>query len=273
MKKILSKELIINLLIVFVMFLALLLIVNWSLKIYTRHGQSITVPDIKGKTLDQALSILDKADLEYKILDSTFLADQKPNSILEQTPKAGNKVKKGRTIYLTVNAFNAPKVAVPDLVGKSSFKYAQMQLEGLGLKVDTIFKPSPYNNAVLEILYKGGKLTPDSKISKGESVTIVIGRTAASIDVQIPYLIGLSYQDAKQKIESELGLAIGALVVDAGVVDTLNAIVYRQSPEFFDGRTLSSGQEIDLFISKTIPEDIEVKTELYNISNKSTEEE
>ena len=92
------------------MVLILLLIVNWSLGIYTRHGQSLEVPSVKGKSMQQAIDILDDANLEYKILDSAFMADMPPSSVLEQTPRAGTKVKQGRTIYLTVNSFNAPTV-------------------------------------------------------------------------------------------------------------------------------------------------------------------
>lgn len=254
----------------------MLLLVNWSLKIYTRHGQSMVVPDLKGKSFAKAEQILNSANLEYKILDSTFQADLPPNSIIDQTPKSGTKVKQGRTIYLTLNAYNAPLVEIPDLVGKSSLKYAQMQLESYGLKVtEPIFKPSPYQNAVLEILFDGKPIAAKTKIAKGSTLTLVVGQGVSSEEVNLPYLIGLPYSQALSKLKNDYGLTLGALIIDDDIRDTSNAIVYRQSPDFAKGKTMRAGQEIDLFVGKEIPSGIEVDPTLYDIprSNSTSEEE
>jgi beta-lactam-binding protein with PASTA domain len=266
LKSIFTKTLFINIALALGIVMVLLLIVNWSLGIYTRHGQSLEVPSVKGKSMQQAIDILDDANLEYKILDSAFMADMPPSSVLEQTPRAGTKVKQGRTIYLTVNSFNAPTVEVPDLVGKSSFKYAKMQLESYGLKVgEPIFQASPHQNALLDILVNGKSVGKNAKLPKGTLVTLVIGQGVSSEEIQIPYLIGLSYTDAMQKLRNEFSLSLGALVVDDGVSDTTNAIVYRQSPDFKVGRKIRVGEELDLFVAKELPADITVNPDFYNI--------
>jgi len=240
--------------------------VNWGLKIYTRHGQSLSVPNVKGKTIDQAEDILNDANLEYKILDSTYQADMPPNSILDQTPKVGTKVKQGRTIYLTLNSYNAPSVEVPDLVGKSSYKYAKMQLESYGLKVgEPIYRPSPHQNALLDILVNGVSVGKKAKLPKGTLVTLVIGQGVSSEEVQIPYLIGLHYTEALSKLKEQFGLSLGALVVDDGVTDTLNSIVFRQSPDFKVGRKIRMGEELDIFVAKDLPENIIVNPDYYSI--------
>jgi beta-lactam-binding protein with PASTA domain len=253
-KSIFTKQLFLNLLIAIGIIALMLFLVNWSLKIYTRHGQSMVVPDLKGKSFTKAEQILSSANLEYKILDSTFQADLPPNSILDQTPKPGTKVKQGRTIYLTLNAYNAPLVEIPDLVGKSSLKYAQMQLESYGLIVtEPIFKPSPYQNAVLEILYNGKPVAAKTKIAKGSTITLVVGQGVSSEEVNLPYLIGLPYSQALSKLKNDYGLTLGALIIDDGIRDTSNAIVYRQSPDFIKGKTMRAGQEVDIFVGKGCP--------------------
>jgi beta-lactam-binding protein with PASTA domain len=154
-------------------------------------------------------------------------------------------VKQGRTIYLTLNAYNAPLVEIPDLVGKSSLKYAQMQLESYGLKVtEPIFKPSPYQNAVLEILYDGKPSCGQNKDRQREvRLTLVVGQGVSSEEVNLPYLIGLPYSQALSKLKNDYGLTLGALIIDDDIRDTSNAIVYRQSPDFAKGKTMRAGQE------------------------------
>lgn len=48
----------------------LLLIVQWSLKSYTRHGEGIAVPDLKGLNVEQSKEVLDKLGLELQVMDS-----------------------------------------------------------------------------------------------------------------------------------------------------------------------------------------------------------
>lgn len=275
LKRIFTKPVLINLGIALGIILILLILMNWILSIYTRHGQSLSVPDVKGKTLEQAEDILNDADMEFKVLDSAYMANMPPNTILDQTPKPETKVKGGRTIYLTLNAYNVPTIELPDLIGKSSFKYAKMQLESYGLKVgEPIYKPSPHQNALLDILVNGQSVTAKTKIPKGSEVILVIGQGMVGEEVQVPYLIGLSYREALKKLKTDFGLSTGAVVVEDDVTDTLNAIVYRQSPDFAIGRKIREGEEMDVFIAKQLPNNISVNPDFYSIpKNEESSEE
>jgi beta-lactam-binding protein with PASTA domain len=266
LKQILTKPFLINLLIAIGILAFLLLIMDKTLKVYTRHGQSLEVPDLIGKKLDKAEGILNSCDLEYKILDSAYRADLPPNTIIDQTPKSGTKVKEGRTIFITLNSFNPPMVEIPDLVGKSSYKYAKMQLESYGLVVaEPVYKPSPYVNALLEILANGKPVGKNAKLPKGSTITLVVGQGILDQEVNIPYLIGLSYEAAIAKLTNDFSLSLGVVIVDDGVTDTLGAVVYRQNPDFGRGRKLKVGEEIDIFIANTLPSNIIIDSENYNV--------
>ncbi len=271
MKQIFTKPFLINILIAFGILAFLLLITDWSLKLYTRHGQSMEVPDLMGKKLDKAEAILTSCDLEFKILDSAYRSDLPPNTIIDQTPKFGTKVKQGRTIYVTLNSFNPPLVEVPDLVGKSSFKYAKMQLESYGLVVaEPIYRPSPYVNALLEILVNGKPVAKNTKLPKGSTVTLVVGKGISDEEVNIPYLIGLNYKAAVEKLTKDFNLSLGVVIFDDDVTDTLNSVVYRQNPDFVQGRKVRVGEEFDIFVAKTLPADVSVNPEFYNIGRGDT---
>lgn len=268
LKKYLTKTLLYNILIAIGLTIVLLMLVNWGLRVYTRHGQTLVVPDIHGLQFDAATDTLSRYGLDYEIMDSAYMTDKPPLSIVEQSPKAGSSVKSGRTIYLTVNASSAPLADVPDLVGKSSFKYAKIQLEGMGFKVgEPVYKPDPHRDALIGMLVNGRPLKAGSKIPKGSTITLLVGEGLGNATIPVPYLIGLHYDEALIKLREEYNLTTGA-VMASGMSDAekSRAYVYKQSPEYGGGR-IHLGGEIDLWLAKEMPDNIEVHTEWYNSSD------
>lgn len=269
-KKYFSKALLYNILIALGIVILLLLIVQSGLKTYTRHGESITVRDLRGMTFEQVKTVLSDNNLEWEVMDSVFDMSKPPLSIVDQNPKPNSKVKQGRTIYLTINATTAPATELPDLIGRSSYKYAKMQLESYGLKVgEPVYKPDPHLNAVIGMEINGRPVTRKTKVTKGTVVTLILGDGLGNSRISVPYLIGLRYDEAEFKLKG-YSLNIGALVVDDGVTDTSGAVIYKQIPEFGQGNSIRVGEPIDLFLSKTLPEGLEVHPELYDVMDSVT---
>jgi beta-lactam-binding protein with PASTA domain len=265
LKKFFNKVLLYNILIAIGIIVILLLVVQSGLKTYTRHDESIIVPPLRGMNFEQVKTILSDNNLEWEIMDSVFDVNKPPLTIVEQNPKPGAKVKQGRTIYVTINATTAPTTEIPDLVGRSSLKYAKMQLESYGLKVgEPIYKPDPHLNAVIGILVNGKPVTKKGKYPKGSTVTLILGDGLGNSKIQVPYLIGLRYDEAEFKLKG-YSLNVGAVIADDGVVDTAGAVIYKQSPSYGSGSTIRIGEAIDLFLAKEIPAGIEVNPELYDM--------
>ncbi len=271
MKKILTKALLYNILIAIGVTFVLLLLVNWGLRIYTRHGQTLVVPDIRGQKFDPAIDTLEKYHLEYEVMDSAYMTDKPPFSIIDQNPKPGTSVKSGRTIYLTINAAGAPLADVPDLVGKSSYKYAKIQLEGIGFKVgEPVYQPDPHRDALIGMLIDGRPLKAGTKIPKGSTITLLVGEGLANTSIPVPYLIGLRYEEAVVKLREEYNLSIGAISMGDGMKeeDKARGFVYRQSPSYGSGR-IHLGEEVDMWLAKEMPDNIEVHPEWYNAGQPS----
>jgi hypothetical protein len=57
--------------------IGIVLIAFFSLSSYTRHGQGIPVPTLKGLNVDKAMQLLKEQGLNYKI-DSVYVPDQTP---------------------------------------------------------------------------------------------------------------------------------------------------------------------------------------------------
>ena len=102
------------------------------LKITTKRGDFIVVPNLEGKTVTQIDDQLSELNLKYVISDSgNFNPEFKVNSVLDQLPKANSKVKEGRKIYLTVNASDFEMVEIPK-VTRVTVRQARKTIESLG---------------------------------------------------------------------------------------------------------------------------------------------
>lgn len=219
---------------------------------YTKHGQSVTVPDVRGMTYDEAVKALSKSDLDVKISDSSYNDKQPAFAVLEQSPAPNSKVKEYRTVYLTVNAKSAPEMKMPDLKD-ASLKEATMNLESYGLRLGKlIYKPDLAENVVLDQQFEGQSIAPGATVKKGSVIDLILGDGLGQTEVEVPNLVGLSLREARFVLEGS-SLNLGAVVADNSVTeDSLDAIVYQQIPAARDSSTkVNQGGGIDVFITSS----------------------
>ena len=208
-------------------------VVNLVLNIYTRHGQRIIVPTMIGHTFDEARKMSEQGALRLEIIDSLYMPKQKPGQILDQSPKPGMGVKKGRRVFLTVNAFRPRTDVIPYVTGYS-LRQAKNMLETKGFEIERlVYRSDMATNNVLDELYKGRSITHDSrtKAELGSGITLVVGVNHSSPLPRIPKVIGLTLREAKSRLW-EVGLNVGNIKFDSGIGtnDTEDARVYRQEP-------------------------------------------
>ena len=149
-------------------------VLHW-LDDYTHHGQSIIVPNVKGLPLQQAEAEFNKKNLKMVVVDSNFVKGMPAGAVLEQKPTSGAKVKTGRTIYLTINTAEMPKVAIPDIIDNSSYRQAEARLRALGFKLTAPEIISGEKDWVYAVKYLEKKLTNGEKIPRESVLTLIIG--------------------------------------------------------------------------------------------------
>lgn len=252
-----GKPLWVHILLAIALVFMLLFLFLWSLGFVTKHGKTLTIPSITGKSLVEAEKILEERGFEIEIQDSIFVDTAAPLSILRQFPEADAVVKENRTVYLTISRAIAPTIDMPNLEGMS-FRNAELVLRQYGLRLeDTLFKPDFAKNAVLEQQFNGERIKPGSKIRMGSGIVLVLGSGLGQDEFSVPDMFGLTFSDAKAFLEAN-GLNLGAPVFDPDVRDSSNAFVYRQSPQrFTEDRRINrirQGQSIDLWLSVQKPE-------------------
>lgn len=165
-----------NCLIILVVAVLLVFGVFWWLDVYTRHGESNVVPDVRGLDIKTATSILQGNDMQCVVIDSVYLPEKHPGVIIEQSPLADAMVKSGRRIYVTVNAMSAQMVVFPDVVDMS-LRQATVQIEGANFKVKEIkYEPSSYRDLVLSVEYKGREVKIAQKLPYRSEVILHVGK-------------------------------------------------------------------------------------------------
>ena len=145
------------------------------LDIYTRHGEAVVVPDVKGMSVTEARKVFEGEGLNCTVSDSTYVKTLAAGSVLDYTPGVGQKVKQGRTIYLTINTLNIPLCPVPDVADNSSVREAQARLLTAGFKLTANDSIPGEKDWVYQVLYGNEPLPIGAKVPTGSTLTLVIG--------------------------------------------------------------------------------------------------
>lgn len=241
----------------------ILIFFYWLLPFITNHGETITVPDIKGMHVDDLDDVLLERSLRYEVnQDSGYSADEEPLVVLEQFPKPHAKVKEKRKVYVTLNAEKPPLVKMPDLVNKS-LKIAQITLKSYGLKLGkTKYRPDIALNSVLAQEWDGRRVLPGEKIPKGSFIDLYVGDGHGNKKWNMFSYVDLPLDEAKIAIVGA-GLRVGTIRYEAssaGVVpqendsgDTVRTVVdvsigdvVRHNPSW--GDTVRLKDAVDLWV-------------------------
>ena len=109
------------------------------------------------------------------ISDSTYVKDKPAGCILDYNPAAGQKVKEGRIIYLTINAINIPLQAVPDVADNSSLRQAEARILASGFKLNDIEYMAGEKDWVYGVKYQDRVLAMGEKVPMGATLTLMVG--------------------------------------------------------------------------------------------------
>ena len=233
----------------------------------TRHNLEITVPDLTNISVDEAEKIVAANKMKLGVIDSVYVKRMGKGLVYRQNPKAGSKVKEGRRILLTINAMNAKKVMMPNLVGYS-MRQAKAEILSKGLQIGRLeYVTDIATNNVLKQMYGGQEIAPGTMIESEAKIDLVLGLNNDDCVTYAPSVTGMKYKNAIETIHDN-SLNVSEIIFDETVrdySDSLNAVVFRQEPEYGD-TPLLMGMDISLYLTTDIskvpvPEETEEETE------------
>jgi eukaryotic-like serine/threonine-protein kinase len=246
MKNLLQKPLIKKILFTILGIIILILILDKLLMPWYVNKPEGVVPNVVGKTESEAVSILDNADFDPVVSDTTFDEKYPRGTIIFQRPKAGSVVKEGRNIYLFVSG-GEPVVNVPQLRGRS-LRDAKLALERVGLKMGKVEEINSENPAGMIFDQQFAAETP---VKRGRTidVSISIGSDEEG-EMIVPDLIGKSLTEA-QRVLADSSLSVGKINYQRSFSLLPNTILDQYPSK---GNKIKPGGRVDLFVTTSAEE-------------------
>ncbi len=204
-------------------------------------GESVKVPDIRGKKIDEAIVILKRSGVGIKIKDERYTFKYDKGQIVEQVPQPGSSIKKGHTVFVVVSK-GKDVVKIPDIVGKD-FKTLDIELLEYHLVVGrraAIHSGTPKGVVIAQFPPAGVQVPAESEIN------VLISNGERKKAYIMPDFIGKNIQDVMPRIKGA-GLSIGP--VREIPYETLpKGIIVRQFPQA--GHKVVEGNIITFEVSK-----------------------
>ena len=203
-------------------------------------SEMVKVPDVTGKTYEEAQKELNKYDLG--IHKSTAPSDTvAKGKIISQDPADGKKVKKHTTVNVVISSGEEAKMTtIPNVVGMSEAD-AEKALQAKNLVVkkgDPVYSDDVEQGEVVSVSPSEG-----AEVKEGTTVTLVISK--GNQPATVPKLTGKSQSDAEAAL-SQAGLSGNATEDYSDTVEE----GYIISQDTDAGKEVSKGTTIGYVVSK-----------------------
>ncbi|MFJ3883531.1 Stk1 family PASTA domain-containing Ser/Thr kinase [Streptomyces sp. NPDC090077] len=192
----------------------------------SRGPEVVSVPDLKGRPLEEAQAELTKAGLAPGVVSSAFSQDVAQGSVISSDPAGGQKRAPDSAVALLVS--KGRPVPVPNVSGASADQ-ARAALEALGLKVaiapEQVNAPTPAGTVANQSAAAG------TQAAAGDTVTLTLSKGPRQ--VQVPSVTGQDVDVARKTLEA-LGFKVKVdrpFLSFSSTVDTQSVPAGQSAPE------------------------------------------
>jgi beta-lactam-binding protein with PASTA domain len=202
------------------------------------HGRETTMPNLVGKNVGEASSMLRSRGLVLRVADRAY-SDVPINVVVRQTPSAGQLMKVSQQAHVVLS-LGQRQLEIPLLEG-NSLRVSRIELLRGGLQVGEVsavtMPDQPIDTVVLQTPRPGaGAATP--------RVDVLVSQGPRDVAYVMPHLVGLNEIDAQHRLDVA-GLHRKANYVTAP--QWPHASVIDQSP--LAGSRVSANATIELTIA------------------------
>ncbi|PSR13074.1 MAG: D-alanine--D-alanine ligase [Bacteroidetes bacterium] len=242
-------------------------LMNIGLNLYTNHGNSVQVENYKQLTIDKATQKARSRGFKVSVNEAPFTLDIPQGDVIDQEPKPLKRIKKNRTIYLTI--IGPPKeVPIPSFE-EAADDYSRYRQKLRPLHIRTVVKEGVFDarladSTILHFYYQGRKYSPSDlkrgiKIMQGSTLEFVVTKSKDDF-VRTPLLICKRFSEVSFLLPG-LDLSIGDVIGD--VSNRADAYVWKQDPPYSPGAKIMRGQKITIYLQENRPDNCppEVETD------------
>ena len=199
---------------------------------------NIEVPDVTGKPLDQARTLIEEQGLTVGAVDYVYSDKMPEGSIVDQSPRGGSKQAEGTKINLSVSQ-GVEQVEVPDLTNMTANE-ARTALQQAGLKYEA--GAAEHSDTVKENHVVRQSPAAGEKVAKNSTVTYYL--SAGPDTTAVPDVVG-EYEGSAQSILTNAGFTVTVDYRPSSEVE--EGEVISQSPAA--GEKAKSGTSVNIVVS------------------------
>lgn len=188
--------------------------------VVSKGQEKTTVPNVKGKEKEEAIQLLEEANLEVEVIEETSKT-VKEGYVISQETEPDTEAFAGDTIKIHVSTGTGIKqVTVVSVIGQSEAN-AKKTLQGLNLKVNVAYDEDTTkdNGVVLKQSLEAGK-----EVDEGTSITITVNKLAeaknANVSINVKNITG-GYseedEDVARTVKIELKVDNNVVYTDSNV--------------------------------------------------------
>ncbi|EGN56263.1 PASTA domain-containing protein [Hallella multisaccharivorax DSM 17128] len=161
---------------------------RFAVDIYTHHGEAVTIPNLTHQKFENAEEVLSQLGLNIVVSDTGYIKTLPPGCILEQYPAPGERVKPGRTVFVTINATQTPTISLPDVIDNCSLREAMAKLTAIGFKLNPPQFIPGEKDWVYGIIVNGKHVVYGDRIPVDARLTIQAGNGMRSASDSVNYI-------------------------------------------------------------------------------------
>lgn len=211
------------------------------------NAKEVVVPDVLGKTEEEARQILKDMKLEMEVGIPLYDAAYKAGEVVSQDPVAGSNVMSGHTVTINLNKDKKDNgSAVPSVTGKT-VEDAKYSLQAYGFEIGNITTES---NEMPEGIIISQKPKAGDSAKPGAKIDLVVSIGAEDAEIVMIKLLGMDASEAASEL-SAMGLKLGEPTYAPSSTYAQNQVM-AQSVE--PGEKVMKGTTIDITISNGLTE-------------------
>ena len=222
---------------------------------FTRQGEEYVLPSLTGRSYASVQRALESAGFVVSVIDSQYVPDADPNTVLLQDPPPKTRIKKGRKVYLTLASHTPPQLPLPHVQDLPYEQAYRLLRESYGFRVGEVeYVAGDIPDIVKGVRYQGRLLKPGEPVPKYATLSLIVSRGLSDQKVSFISVVGLPLEEAVSRL-SAAGLSVGYIRYKPSP-QAPPGHVYRQYPERVPGDSLPMGMAIDLFVNGEAPQSV-----------------
>ncbi|MCH7755143.1 PASTA domain-containing protein [candidate division KSB1 bacterium] len=222
--------------------LAVILLDQFAMPWYTKHGEALAVPNVIAQRFEDAKELLELQGLDVVKAGEKNNAHLPFGYVVEQSPLPNRLVKMGRRVYLTIST-GERKFQMPNFIGLSETN-ARERLKSYSLLLEDIvyrYSAEEPRDVVMAQSKDHGTLV---KVGTPIEITVSLGEPTENVIV--PSLLGKTFNVAKRELQ-KAGLVVGNITYKINNDYIPNSVLFQS----LEAETEAAhGDTVDLLITR-----------------------